>query len=202
MARDVAAHDQDGAHLGAGTTKTRQNPGQQADPPIPQQGRHGTQAAGTKALQMFAVFVPDIRDHRTRQRHHDGQDQHRLRKDHRLGREQERKITQRAGARQHQINDQTRNNRRQAHERIEQNNHSAAPWKTRQGQGRAQGKTDRACHQNSRQCHAQRQANDLHQRGIGGQNEAKRGCEWPVQMQSPQKLLEIRAKLQYPATIE
>jgi hypothetical protein len=70
--------------------KPASTPVSRTDAPIPQQRGHRAQPAGAQALQLFAVFGPQILDHRPGQRHDDGQDQHGLRDDHRRGREQQR----------------------------------------------------------------------------------------------------------------
>ena len=172
---DIAADDDDRADFRRGAAEAGQQRGDQREAGVPDQRGDAAGGPDIHRGELVAVFEPEIFDGLTRQRGDDRRDQDRLRDDHRLRREENAEITERSRTRQQEINRETDQHGRQAHQRVEHDDHAGAAGETRQRDGRSQRNADDAGEQRGRQTHKQRQTHDGHQRRIGGEHHVKRG---------------------------
>ena len=101
-----------------------------------------------------------------RDRGNQRRDNNHLRDDHRSRGEQQPEHPERAGSRQHHIDEQPHHHRRQPHQRIQHRNGLAAKPEAVDHQPCAQRQADQRGNQHRRHRHPQRQADNLQQVGV------------------------------------
>ena len=160
---DVAADDHHRADLGDGAAEAREHGGQQAVAAIPEQRRQRAPRRRAERAELLLVLAPQVLDHLAGEGRDDGRHQQHLGDHHGGRREEQAEHAERAGAREHQVDHEAHHHRRQAHERIEQDDDRAPAGKAEERHRRAQRQADRARHRHGADADLEREEHDLAQ---------------------------------------
>jgi hypothetical protein len=171
---DVAADDHDGADLGAGPPEAGEHRGQKAEAAVPQQGPERPARPGAQRAELLVVLLAEVAHGLQGQRRDDGRDQQPLGDDHGRRREQQAQHPQRPAAREHEVDDETDDHRRQAHEGVEEGGDHGPAGKAVDRDRRAQRQAEEGRQPHRRQADAQRKPHDLDQIRVAGGDQAKR----------------------------
>ena len=163
VAVDVAADDHHRADFGHRPPQPGEHRDTQGKPAVGQQQRHRLRAADADQRKLRRIVAPGILDDLPGDGGDQRNDQHALGNDHRRRREQQAVAAERPAARQGEINEHADDHRRQAHQRVQSDDHGAAPAKIRHRQPGAERHAEQRADDERRQAHAQRERDDFQQ---------------------------------------
>ncbi len=130
---DVAAHDDHGADFGRRPPESRKKRGEKAEAAVPNERRYGAQRSDAQRPQLFIVFLSQVLDGLAAESCNDRRDQHGLRDNHGSWRIKEPKAAHGPGVGEQQVDDQPDHHRRQAHERVNEEDDEGAPTESCDG---------------------------------------------------------------------
>src|ERR1051325_1103836 len=150
---DIAADDHDGAHLGRRASQAGEHRRDEREARVPHEREARLELARAEGAQLLLVFAPRILERLAGERGDNRQYQHGLGDDHRARRKEQSQFAERACTGEEQIDEKAHHHRRQAHQRIQQDNHRAASGKALHGKQRAERQPERRGDEHGAEAH-------------------------------------------------